>query len=497
MTPSLRIAGSRLLWLLLILPGFELGTGQAQDSDAIAEEDPYAIKFPVETKSYTLRLVDGEGEPVPGVDVIASGVRCEEEAGSWFGWPYPNVGKNNLLRTDDQGEVTVQYPVRYGNPRRWLTTTRIDFRFVHSDYVYGDVEVEVQEGDKTEHTIKPGCPVLFTAQDAGGQSVSKFGAVVAGAGGQAQWKLQDGQLRSRGLPDGGWQTMLVSPQPSGQHLFSGILPVRYHQGNGVTIRDVKLTPGLELRGQVSLNVERPVVDGKVLVHCLPKPRGAVHAQKDASLAWSDFTEIQPDGSFVFKSLPRTGVIQIIALCRGWVIQSEPREGAGNFFVHGVQVHLDQIEFEENLVQGVELPMEPAGALKVLVQTEDGRPVVGAEVSTWPNQLLDKSGSNILGRGIRSADLLRESIEQSRSPFAGWFQRRVDSRFIQETDSEGIALLNDVPIGRQQSLFVGAENLTPNTQAEVMKYTLAGPEVEVKEVVMVPLEAKVEEIEESK
>lgn len=406
--------------------------------------DQKKIDFPVEMREYTLTVVDDDGTPISGATVEAAGVRCLEDPGSWYGWPVANAGNNNRLVSDDQGHITLKYPLKYGRPPTWRTTSKIDFMCSHPLYVANRVEVD-PEGGAFEHIMHAGCEVLFSAVDESNQPIEKFGTVMAGPGGRADWVLKNGEIRTRSIPDGLWQTMLVAPGSDGAHLYSGILPAKFAKGRPVTIRGIKLSPGLTVRGKLDDQVPRPVTDGRIVAFCLPKPSGPVHEDQDPSLSWSDCTNINADGSFVFKSLPPTGTVQLIAVCRGWIVRSEPRDEVSKFFVQGAQINLDQSKIVDREL-AIDLPMEPAGSVEVTITQPDGRPLIGANVSTSPNQMLDKSGSQVVGRCYSSMSLIQAKLDGNEHQVMEQLAKENrQSRYTQTTDANGRVVLHDLPI----------------------------------------------------
>jgi len=153
--PTSIILGSWLLALLCC----PLASSKTQTENA--------IEFPVETREYTLTVVDEDGKPIAGAAVEAAGVRCQEHPGSWYGWPAINIGKTNRLFSDATGKITVRYPVKYGRPPEWLTTTTLDFRFKHPLYVANSIEVDPRE-EGIEHVMIWGvksCYLLWMTQD--------------------------------------------------------------------------------------------------------------------------------------------------------------------------------------------------------------------------------------------------------------------------------------------------------------------------------------------
>ena len=135
------------------------------------------IKIPVEMKPFKLTVVDEAEKPVKGVKVTALGVRCDESPGSWIGWPVENAGNNEFM-TDENGEVEMKYPVKFGRPGQWMTINKLDFHFTHSDFVAGRVEVDPKDA-KAQHGLVQGCRTLFTCVDENGVAIEDFGVPTA------------------------------------------------------------------------------------------------------------------------------------------------------------------------------------------------------------------------------------------------------------------------------------------------------------------------------
>jgi hypothetical protein len=213
------------------------------------------------------------------------------------------------------------------------------------------------------------------------------------------------------------------------------------EGQVVNLRDVPLQAGLKVTGKLVDAVPRPVKNGKVIVWCLPKPAGDVYADENPSVYWEDLVDIDEDGTFTFPSIPKTGKIQMIAICDGWVITSSGPEGQT---VSGVRYDLDSLEIDDNQVTDIELPMSPTGTLRVTVCTSEGDPIPGATVSVWPNQLLDQGGSTILGTGESTSQLIQKQIDPTwkiEVDTNNW-----DKGFTSKTDAEGVALIHNLPKG---------------------------------------------------
>ncbi len=426
---------------------------------AAQENSEKAIKYPVEMKPFSLKLVDEMGQPVADASVIAYGVRCEESPGSWIGWPESNAG-NNKFTSDATGTVEMKYPVKLGLPGLWMTVNKIDFNVKHPDFVTGRVEFDPELG-KAEHTLIKGCRTVFSCVDDNGNAIQKFGAIVAGAGSQAVWKLDEGELRSSGLPDGSWQTMFVAPGADGVTLFSGVLPARYAKGKDVIIRNAKLRPGMRLSGALSENVPRPVIDGKVIAWCVPKPTERTFGNQAPSISWWEETTVAEDGSFEFPSLPRGGTVQLIAISNGWLTAGKE----GNFTVDA-NIDVSEQELSDNLVSDIVLEMTATGSVEVEVLGPDGKPLAGATVSTWPNQKLHLGGTTLVGACYRTMERIDAQITGDvREPAFG---AQKQSRYEGKTDEHGKVTLRDIPMNQNESLYVGFDGMRMKHEADKPK-----------------------------
>lgn len=420
------------------------------------ERDPFEITDPVEMRPYQLTLVDEEsGEPVVGAEVRVYAMRGEEDRGSHYGWPASNAGKPPTLTTDASGRAEFQYPIRFGLPPDWLTTSELSVMVRHPDFIPIEFEVDPVAGEATQQ-IKAGVEIAFSAIDQDNKPIEELGIWFAGPGASAKWSFRDGMFRSGAIPNGRWQVMLVAPREDGQHLFSGILPVRLAKDRRVNIRDAKLRPGLRLTGQLDAAVPRPVADGKVLAWCLPKPAGRVYVDDNPSLGWMEQVPIAEDGSFVFPSLPRSGKIQLIALCRGWVVQDD-KEAFERITMQrrGIMVNLQDFDTQLGQLEVV-IPMEETGQIRVVVKQPDGRPLEGATLATWPSQALELAGSQVLGRANPSIESVLVQLGKIEPPDP-WAWSREENRYYQKTDANGVGILRDIPLKSSYQVTVGHDD----------------------------------------
>ncbi len=411
----------------------------------------------VELGSFELMLQQADGSPIAGATVRCYAMRFKEDPGSHYGWSEGLLGPMKSIASDEKGIAKIPYPIRLGKEPDLRTISQISMTIEHPEFVASQIDVD-PELKTSVQALKPGCELSLSAQDANGELTLNFGILMAGPGAPAKWLVTDEPgKRSRSIPDGIWQTMLVSPQKDGRTRFSGILPLRLRASQSTQVRRLPMTAGKEIKGSLSENVKRPVKEGKVFAHCIPKPMGNTWDDKEPSISWGDVAEVQPDGTFYFPSLPKTGKIQLIAICRGYVIQCEERTKTGAF-TSGLVTDMESID-EAELILG----MEETGDLAVRVSKPDGEPLEGAGVYTWPNQRLELGGSMILGEFYRTIDQIEMQLNGKIPP------RESSNRYSGKTDKNGIAILRDIPIKIRSAFTIEhTEYLLPKDAAGVRR-----------------------------
>lgn len=451
--PSRATIVTLLLFAACVLPTALIVTSQR--GSALADDQASTAKTPVELKPFKLTLVDEAKNPVPGALVTAAGLRIEESPSSGCSWP-TNVASKNEFVTDQNGVVEIQYPVKFGAPGSWMTTTRLIFRARHADFAGAEIEVDVASGNAM-HGLTPGCRAVFRGVDSKGTAISDFAIhLTAGRSGDPIWKRKPGELSSSGLSEGKLQAMLVSPSADGVHRFSDLLTLTSRTGQEAIFNDVELRPGMQIRGELSKNVPRPIKNGTVYAWCLPKPAGESYSD-EPSLGWGERASISKEGTFEFSSLPRGGKIYFIALCDGWVV-----EGVENGQVIGKEMTIAPTQLLANRLDGVVLPMKPTASAEIEVLDPDGKPLRGATVSCWPNQSMKLCGATVLGNCYPYIRVMESQIAGAPVPKA---DLSANPRYNQKTDEKGKVILRDIPVGAPQRLHVGYENLAMKPNAD--------------------------------
>jgi hypothetical protein len=413
--------------------------------------DPDKLTIPVPTEDFAVTVTDESGDPIEGVRVTPNGLRVEEFPGTHYSWPARNVGKPRSVRTDAQGKASFKFPPKFGKHPDWVHTNVITYSVEHPEFISRRVESSVDAKSAIEEMV-PGCELIASAIDPNREVIENLSVMIAGNSPRFVSGDLPGEIRSRSIPRGRRQTMLVSAdQENGNHLFSSVRSFPFTESKKVTLRGLTLRPGMEILGKLSDEVDRPVNDGFVIAWSIPKPDGPVNHKERASIGWRDVADIQSDGTFHFPSLPKGGKLQVIAICDGWLIDGR-RRGS---IIRGITYDLNDVAIVDDLWDGLEIPMKRAASVAVKLLKPDGSPLVGATVYTCPNQAFDLSGSQILGDVYCSADLLnKDSSRLSRADV------RRNHRYTATTDDRGICHLNDMPLGNQSVVVLHDEYQVP-------------------------------------
>ena len=232
------------------------------------------------------------------------------------------------------------------------------------------------------------------------------------------------------------------------------MPLRVRPSQAVRIRNLKMKPGTRVEGKLSDNVPRPIKNGFAITCTAPKPAGDSYSDEDPTVTWSQWAKINEDGTFVLKSIPRSGEVQIIAVCDDWVSTTVPKHRA---FVKG-----QLFEIDDDVINPL-VEMEKTGTLEVSILDPDGKPLDGGKVSSWPNQQYHLGGSTILGR--RFASLLR--IENQLRPIGDKkevnYRKRFSTQFSDQRVNDGKATLKGLPIGMSYSIILEHDDYVFETE----------------------------------
>ncbi len=425
-----------------------------------AQEESQPPYNPDDTQHLTLKLVDPERKPVRSAYVRPGGIVCIEDEGKvGYSWPIAKVGREPEWVSDEDGIVEIDFPIRFRSDHQWRTAKQISFcirhvRFLEKIYSHNAV------GDELEVELVPGCEVIVSAKDRLGKRTDAFAIMPLRMRGSVTWGVTAGNKKfTRSMPPGVFPCLMVSPQDDGKTLFAGTFPVTARTDRSFTLRDIPLNPGIEVVGNLPSYIPRPIIDGKVFVECSPKIIGYDGKEPVQATAFRDWKPIDPEGSFVFPSLPATGTLQVIAVCGGWI-----SSGRNDGLVSGDLLYLDKLDVKNNSLAIVP-EMHRAGSLGITLRKPDGRPVVAASVQVDPNVYWSHRGqASILGVEFSDLDWIR-SEQQPDSYYVDRIFNYPPTRLRRTTNEQGFAVLEDLPLDVPLEVYIDSSKFTLPIQPE--------------------------------
>ncbi len=131
------------------------------------------------------------------------------------------------------------------------------------------------------------------------------------------WELIEEEkcFRIPPIKKGSGQVMFVRLDEDQITHFSSLKEFEVDGSKKEIIKEFDLVPAVTIRGSLSENVPRPVVDGRVKVQTVGSGKSW------DEITWSDWAKVNEDGSFVIESWPQGEPIQVVALCDGFIGKS--------------------------------------------------------------------------------------------------------------------------------------------------------------------------------
>jgi len=258
-----------------------------------------------------------------------------------------------------------------------------------------------------------------------------------------------GALTNTRVPPGIQTLRVACFLPDGSARFSDRVNLQVAAGQPVELR-LALKPGTRFAGKLDENVPRPVLDGHVDVNVLAGCDGAENL-----LDWRARTNIDPNGLFIFESLP-SGLVELIAFCAGYAsISPDARDGRR---IRRPQTFESQPGDETAVVA-----MELTATVRVHVADKQGRPLPGARAHLNPNVIFGGRYSGIFGTGHATEELLRMGAEARRKELPG---RGRGPKFHGLTDEYGAVTIPNIPAGKQRLfVFVEGYETEPSSRTE--------------------------------
>jgi beta-lactamase regulating signal transducer with metallopeptidase domain len=333
----------------------------------------------IELLSLDVKVVDESGAPVDDASVVSCYLRTKIEPGSAYGYAYGYAVEK--AKTNAQGVAHIQYP-RYAEEHK--ETGIVAVRAWRSGYAARQEEVNT-DGSSPAIVLEQAATVRVSGYVGNKENIAQpIYALVDGPqvpDGESNWiPVGDGKewLENSVVRDGRHYLWLVYRSKEHGLLFSQSTEFIAQKGKTIEL-SLALEPGCRLEGRLDDSILRPIKNG--IVEALVMPAEVFDRTKSSNetgyLLWSAQAPIQEDGSFVFESLP-TGRAEIAAYCDGAVVKYVDKE------VSSSQDQPFTTTTSGDLVTGIVVPMQTTATAIITVEDPDGRPLVGAKVSFWPN-----------------------------------------------------------------------------------------------------------------
>lgn len=436
----------------------------AKNADAAA--DAFILK---------LELRDADGKPISGARVRPYGLRSNAESGAHFFWNPEKHGPVTGINSSDEGLVSVNVPVFVKGTAK---TSEVSLQIQHEDYIAVERDFAVQP-KAARVSMQRGLKYRVRGIDAAsGEPIrSRLYGEFSGRGGGNEWKqIGDGTLRSVAVTDARKAMWLFHVPEDGPVLFSDTFVLSQLEGDQFekNIPDMMLRPGHRVEGRLDDTVERPVKNGHVVL------RACTSVSDEArQLAWSDFATIQEDGSFTFESVPRDCILMMVAVCDGALSGAALTDelAAAGVPDEDYQQFASASQAVPFVVRSrgdsseVVIPMGPTATVSVKVVDADNKPLAGASVGMWPNQVFPGFGSNIIGDAWSTAQLAVLTEEERIRAFGSRFSENgvkdpVLTRVLKDghqfytgtTDMDGMVRLRSLPGSSDASMPLKSEML---------------------------------------
>ena len=431
----------------------------------------------------SIQVLDENEEPVVGADVRLS---------------FPQDGqvpspKNWLIaaKTKEQGILTVEAPLE--SNKVYMTIVADGFsEFRDQRPAIGESKIRLKRGriirirafDQTGDLLRKSVPML--------------------AGNHGHWGSEftpqaDGTVKSPPIELNRRLMRVVTATQNGLLLFSDLIDLETAQPGADGVIDVVLKSGVRITGKLDDSVPRPVGEGYVQLrvcegpnHRLEMPTSEVSDRPAPpwrnSWIWEDSAAVQPDGTFVFESVPSGGLAQIHAIVDGFMSANPPIDelskllrahNAGDIktsealrkYLSGVNIWPQMVPVDSESVE-VLVKCRPTASCNLRILDPSGKPVSGAAVSFHLNATTIFSGAFPPGLGSFNNSNLAEDILYDVSPFStlkgepsrtprGTFrnkQKAWENRSYHEvlSDANGRAMIRNLPADCRLSFMVKAE-----------------------------------------
>ena len=345
-------------------------------ADDTKKDKPTAANQELLTFEVTIKAADGN--VVEGANVKPWAIRSSLGHGLWA---KKGTGHEpETVTTDAEGKATIKYP-KYRNVEEQVKSTNITLSINHLDHPYVSHEDVAVPCETYEAKLPSGTAIEVELIQEGTRITNENIRVIC-TGGRPLTKesdlrpSEDKTYRIPPLADGPAQIMFLQLDGNQVSHFSQTLNFEIDSSVDVIKKKVELEPAVQVKGQLSENVPRPIRNGRIKVNSISPGKSWDEIQ------WFDWTEINSDGSFAIN-WPANTPIQLIALCDGFIATSGkkpemvPQSRAGGGY------HRPQV-FMTPALKSLTVDMTPLVACSFEVENGFGKKLEGVEATAYPN-----------------------------------------------------------------------------------------------------------------
>ena len=436
------LIADRFITAVIVSIGLFHGITHAQHSASSQSDKKKNVD--VEMLSAQVLVVDPEDQPIIGAIVSPEGVIADGDHAHWIGWPVERFGPILKATTNDRGIAVVPYP-KYAIEKSETHTLYLSV--THSDFV-GFKKNFAIEADEIEVELKRGFKIALSAidEETNDPITRDLYAVMSGSS-LGHWKqAKNGMLVSPTFAAKKRQFRVMQIVEGKPVLFSPNLVATGDRPRRL-LRDVKLKPGTRVEGLIDPSIPRPITTGHVAAYVVRRNKMKPN-DLEQKWVWGEKSLIKEDGSFVFESLPQGEVLQMIAICDGFVPKQPEKADVEKIFpslvnrIKRTRTMPHLVSLEGDVVK-IAIAMEKSTSIRFTVKKPNGKPLAGVEIEMWPNQEWFTYGTSVLGSVVPSAKSLVGHRDES-------FKYEYSSRFTATTNSEGIAVIKGLSPGRTES-----------------------------------------------
>lgn len=394
-----------------------------------------------------LKFVDAYGKAVEGAKVHQGTLVFEKNTGLSIatGKLKDNLGGEAISKAD--GSLVV--PIRDFGLGNLL---RFRLHATHEEFADFEDWIQVNPLEPNEITLSRGMRIAMTAVDAATEQPIQDNIYAIAEQKDVEepvdWKSNGrGMLVSNLLKTSDRRVRFVQIVNGNAVRFSEPIDVKQKEGQRAFLNKVPMYASLEIRGRLSDDVQRPVVDGLVVV-CVAWPDADEAAEYGPAGHWLAHVKVAADGTFLLSGVPSGAWLQVIASCDGWFNQAADVEMRRKAYDRENKLlNIDEsilpwiVTMDE--VRDIVVPMQKTSSTTIGAIDSEGEPIQGVKVVCNRSQRFFHAswGSREFGVEYSTCkQLIAARRNDAKRPYAP----RSTMSFEAKTNQEGLAMFSGLP-----------------------------------------------------